>query len=119
MNVEILFYALGFLALLYLVLPHLVEGYVSYARPWDTSEDKITEKTVNDGLEHMTNAAVDVKQTHFKQKPDMWELFQAASEPTKTTLVLPSEPKKILPGVPTPSVSLPGTFNCSGPYISG
>jgi hypothetical protein len=104
---QLIFYVLGFLALVYLVLPHIVEGYESYARPWDTAEDKITEKTVDDGLEHMTNRDVDVKQTHYSQKPDMWELFQAASEPKKTTLVLPSEPTKTLPGVPTPSKSEP------------
>jgi len=104
---QLIFYILGFLAFLYLALPHIVESYESYARPWDTAEDKITVKTVDDGLEHMTNRDVDVKQTHFKQSPDMWELFEAASEPAKATLVLPSEPKKILPGVPTPSKPVP------------
>jgi hypothetical protein len=96
-------YILAFLALLYLALPHVVECYESYARPWSTREE-------------MTNADVDAKQAHHEDKDNtVWEMF-GETEVNPDRDILPGEPtpsasKSILPGVPTPSASksiLPG-----------
>lgn len=93
-------YILAFLALLYLSVPHVVECYVAYARPWNTHEE-------------MTNADVAAKQAHHEDKENtVWEMFTATEVKTDKDLstilpgetVNPSGAKTILPGVPTPDV---------------
>lgn len=97
-------YILAFLALLYLALPHVVECYEAYARPWNSREE-------------MTNAHVAAKQAHHEDKENtVWEMFTETKIKTDKTLagilpgetVKPSESKSILPGVPTPKMILPG-----------
>jgi len=97
-------YILAFLALIYLALPHVVECYESYARPWNSREE-------------MTNADVAAKQEHHEDKDNtVWEMFtetQVKNDKTLSTIlpgetVKPSVSKSILPGVPTPKMILPG-----------
>jgi hypothetical protein len=97
-------YILAFLALVYLALPHVVECYESYARPWNSREE-------------MTNADVAAKQEHHEDKDNtVWEMFTETEVKTDKTLstilpgetVKPAQPKSILPGVPTPKMILPG-----------
>lgn len=113
---EALPYLLAFLALLYLASPHVYECYQAYARPWETNENKVTEKTVEDEeIEHMTNADISKKlDFHADKDNQVWEMFSATEVKPKTVLPgvpKPSGSKTILPGVPTPSGSksiLPG-----------
>ena len=92
-------YLLAFLALLYLASPHIYECYQAYSRPWDTNENKVTEKTVKDEeIEHMTNADVAEKlEFHADKDNQVWSILPGV--PT------PSGSKSILPGVPTPGPS--------------
>jgi hypothetical protein len=94
-------YILAFLALLYLALPHIVECYVSYSRPWNTHEE-------------MTNADIDAKhEFHADKENTVWEMFTETEVKTDKQLpsILPGETvkaagsKTILPGVPTPKKS--------------
>jgi hypothetical protein len=108
--IDALPYLLAFLALLYLASPHIYECYQAYARPWDTNENKVTEKTVNDEeIEHMTNADVAKKhEFHADKDNQVWEMFSETEVKPKTILPgvpTPSGPKTILPGVPTPGPS--------------
>ena len=76
--IEMLFYGLAFLALVYLAFPHILESYESYARPWNT--------------EHMTNADIKQKTSTFK----VWEMFDETEVKTDKELseeVLPGETK--------------------------
>ena len=90
-------YILAFIALLYLAVPHIVECYESYARPWNT--------------EHMTNADIAVKQDFHQNEPKVWEMFTETAVKSDKELsdILPGETvkptgsKTILPGVPTPT----------------
>jgi hypothetical protein len=104
-SINSILYILAFIALLYLAVPHIVECYESYARPWNT--------------EHMTNADIDVKQEFHQNNPTVWEMFTetAVKSDKELTDILPGETvkpassKTILPGVPTPTSSktiLPG-----------
>ena len=107
---EALPYLLAFLALLYLASPHVYECYQAYARPWETNENKVTEKTVNDeGIEHMTNADVAKKlDFHADKDNQVWHMFSETEVKPKTILPgvpTPSGSKTILPGVPTPATS--------------
>jgi hypothetical protein len=119
---EALPYLLAFLALLYLASPHVYECYQAYARPWETNENKVTEKTVEDEeIEHMTNADVANKlDFHADKDNQVWEMFTETEVKPKTILpgvAKPSASKTILPGVPTPSGSktiLPGVPTPSG-----
>lgn len=119
---EALPYLLAFLALLYLASPHVYECYQAYARPWETNENKVTEKTVEDeGIEHMTNADVANKlDFHSDKDNQVWEMFTETEVKPKTILpgvAKPSGSKTILPGVPKPSGSktiLPGVPTPSG-----
>jgi hypothetical protein len=88
-------YILAFLALMYLALPHVVECYESYARPWNSREE-------------MTNADVAAKQEHHQDKENkVWEMFTETQVKTDPVLagilpgetVKPSESKAILPGM--------------------
>jgi len=77
-------YILAFLALLYLSLPHVIECYVAYARPWNTREE-------------MTNADVAAKQAHHEDKGNtVWEMFTETEVKTDSTLaaILPGETVK-------------------------
>lgn len=113
---EALPYLLAFLALLYLASPHVYECYQAYARPWETNENKVTEKTVNDEeIEHMTNADVAKKlDFHADKDNQVWHMFsetEVKPKPILPGVPTPSGSKTILPGVPTPSGSktiLPG-----------
>jgi len=82
---QLVFYGLAFLALLYLAFPHIMECYESYARPWNT--------------EHMTNADIKKKMSTFK----VWEMFDETEVKTDKQLseeVLPGETKtKLKPSV--------------------
>ena len=107
---EALPYVLAFLALLYLASPHIYECYQAYARPWETNENKVTEKTVNDEeIEHMTNADVAKKlDFHADKDNQVWHMFSETEVKPKTILPgvpTPSGSKTILPGVPTPGAS--------------
>jgi hypothetical protein len=70
---NVILYIVALIALLYLASPHIVELYVSYSRPWDTQEDQITEKTVEDELEHMTNEKIQEKQDFHDGEPTAWD----------------------------------------------
>jgi len=92
-------YILAFLALIYLALPHVVECYESYARPWNSREE-------------MTNEDVAAKQAHHEDKDNtVWEMFTETEVKTDKTLadilpgetVKPAQSKSVLPGVATPS----------------
>jgi hypothetical protein len=85
-------YILAFLALIYLALPHVIECYESYARPWNSREE-------------MTNEDVAAKQEHHEDKDNkVWEMFTETEVKTDKTLagilpgetVKPAEPKKML-----------------------
>ena len=97
--IDALPYLLAFLAILYLASPHIYECYQAYSRPWDTNENKVTEKTVKDEeIEHMTNADVAKKhEFHADKDNQVWSILPGV--PT------PSGSKSILPGVPTPGPS--------------
>ena len=90
-------YILALLAFLYLALPHVYEGYVSFSRPWKTREE-------------MTNADIAEKHAFHAGEPTVWEMFtETEVKPDKQLAgilpgetVKPSGSKTILPGVPTP-----------------
>lgn len=105
--IDALPYVLAFLAVVYLASPHIYECYQAYSRPWDTNENKVTEKTVNDEeIEHMTNADVSKKlDFHADKDNQVWEMFSETEVKHKAILPgvpKPSGSKTILPGVPTP-----------------
>jgi hypothetical protein len=88
-------YILAFLALLYLALPHVVECYEAYARPWNTREE-------------MTNADIASKQEHHEDKDNkVWEMFTETEVKTDANLadilpgetVKPSESKSVIPNM--------------------
>lgn len=117
---EALPYVLAFLALLYLASPHIYECYQAYSRPWDTNENKVTEKTVNDEeIEHMTNADVAKKlDFHADKDNQVWHMFSETEVKPKAILPgvpKPSGSKTILPGVPTPSSSILPSLPNPGP----
>lgn len=95
-------YILAFFALLYLAVPHIVECYESYARPWNTEE-------------HMTNADIAKKHDFHAGGPTVWEMFtetEVKSDKELATIlpgetVKPTSSKTILPGVPTPKNETP------------
>lgn len=122
--IDALPYVLAFLAILYLASPHVYECYQAYARPWETNENKVTEKTVEDEkIEHMTNADVAQKlDFHADKDNQVWHMFSETEVKPKSILPgvpKPSASKTILPGVTTPSSSksiLPGVTT-PGPAI--
>lgn len=108
--IDALPYILAFLAALYLASPHIYECYQAYARPWDTNENKVTEKTVDDEeIEHMTNSDVAKKlDFHADKDNQLWHMFSETEVKPKAILPgapTPSGSKTILPGVPTPGPS--------------